>query len=164
MKFANNRRWWTRDVGRNPSLAGRCLPHAGLGGLFAAFMFLAWRFEPMAENPTAAAPPVGVSADFRQLPAVRISLRSDAAGHLAAIYFNGRPVRDDADLRGQIKMFLGPDTDATVEAELDCDGKLRYEDMQRTIQSISGYPSPDSRTQVPLVDRVKFVPRRGRAN
>jgi hypothetical protein len=84
-------------------------------------------------------------------------------GRLAVISFNGRDVRDAAQLREQIKEFLGPATDATVEAELDCDSKLRYEDMQRTVAAISSYPSADGRTMIPLVDRIKFLPRRNAA-
>ena len=162
MKFAGSRRWWVRAAERrNPSLEGRWLPLFGLGGLIAALIFSAWRFEPMAvDAETAAASRTNGPADFRQLPAVHIGLRSNAAGHLAAISFNGRPVRDATELRAEIKTFFGPATDATVEAELDCDGKLRYEDTQRTIAAISGYPSADGRTMVPLVDRIKFLPRR----
>src|SRR5580704_1721812 len=165
MKFANNRRWWVRAAERrNTSLEGRWLPLLGLGGLIAALTFAAWRFEPIAENSTAAAaPPTSGPADFHQLPAVRIGLRSDAAGRLMAITFNGPPVQDDNELRAEIKTFLGPATDATVEAELDCDGNLRYEVTQRTIAAISGYPSADGRTIVPLVDRIKFLPRRSAA-
>jgi hypothetical protein len=165
MKFAGNRRWWGRAaVRRNTSLEGRWLPVLGLGGLIAALIFATWRFEPIVENSTAvAAPPTNGPADFRQLPAVRIGLRANAAGRLAAISFNGRPVRDANALRAEIKTFLGPASDATVEAELDCDGKLRYEDTQRTIAAISGFPSADGRTMVSLVDRVKFLPRRSPA-
>jgi hypothetical protein len=164
MNFASNRRWWTHQAARcNPFLESRWLPLAGLGGLIAVLVFSAWRFEPTAESPAADAAPTGFPPDFRQLPAVRIGLRADAAGHLAAISFNGRPVRDAADLQSEIRAFLGPATDATVEAELDCDSKLRYEEMQRTIAAISGYPSADGRTMVPLVDRVKFLARRNAA-
>jgi hypothetical protein len=35
--------------------------------------------------------------------------------------------------------------------------------MQRTIAAIAGYSSADGRAQVPLVDRVKFLPRRSAA-
>ena len=73
---------------------------------------------------------------------------------------NGRPVKDVADLRAQIRAFLGPAAaDATVEAELDCDGHLRYEHTQQIIAAISACPAADGRTMVPLVDRVKFSPR-----
>ncbi len=165
MKFANNRRWWVRAAERrSTSQEGRWLPLLGLGGLIAALVFSAWRFEPMTEKPTAgAAPPTSGPADFRQLPAVRMGLHSDAASRLATISFNGRPVRDANELRAEIRAFLGPATDATVEAELDCDGNLRYEDTQRTIAAISGYPFTDGRTMVPLVDRIKFLPRRSAA-
>jgi hypothetical protein len=132
--------------------------------LMAALIISALRFEPMPGEADAVAPtPSGVPADFRQLPAVRIGLHANATGRLAAISFNGRPVRDADELRARIRVFLGPATDATVEAELDCDGNLRYEDTQRTITAISGYPSADGRTMVPLVDRIKFLPRRSAA-
>jgi hypothetical protein len=151
-------------VHRYPPLDGRLLPFVGLSGLIVALIISAWRFEPIAESRAAAAKPsASVPADFRQLPAVRIGLRADAAGRLAAISINGRPVRDRAELCDQIKALIGPATDATVEVELDCDAKLRYEDMQRTIAAISGFSSADGRTQLPLVDRVKFLPRRGAA-
>src|SRR5208283_6114307 len=99
-------------------------------------------------------------ADFHQLPAVRILLRADAAGHLASIAFNGQPVKDAANLNAEIRAFLGPAAgDATVEAELDCDGHLRYEHAQEIIAAISACPAADGRTMVPLVDRIKFAPR-----
>jgi hypothetical protein len=160
MKFTNNGRWWTRDAGRIRSLESRWLPLVGIGGLIAALIFSAWRFEPMSDSPVAAASPASGPADFRQLPAVRIGLRANATGHLAALSFNGRAIGSITELRAAIKAFVGPTTDATLEAELDCDGKLRYEDTQRTIAAISSYPSPDGRTMVPLVDRVKFLPQR----
>ena len=152
----------SRAARRTTSLEGRWLSLLGLGGLIGALIFSAWRFEPIAENLAVAAPMKTGPADFRQLPAIRIGLRADTAGRLAAISLNGHPVRDANKLRAEIKAFLGSATDATVEAELDCDGDLRYEDTQRTIAAISGYPSADGRTMVPLVDRVKFVPRRDR--
>ena len=165
MKFANNRRWWVRAAERrDTSLEGRLPPFLGLGGLIAAMIFTTWRFEPMTENSTAsAAPQTSGPADFRQLPAVRIRLRANAAGRLAAISFNGHPVLDVSDLRSQIKAFIGQAMDATVEAQLDCDGNLRYEDTQRTIAAISAYPTADGRSMVPLVDRIKFLPRRSAA-
>ena len=164
MKFtANQRRWWTRRRGHEHSLEGRWLPLLGLGGLLTALIFSAWRFDPAAEevpgDASAAANDAG-PADFHQLPAVQIRLRADAAGRLASIAFNGRPVKDAADLRAQIRAFLGPAAaDATVEAELDCDGHLRYEHTQQIITAISACPAADGRTMVPLVDRVKFSPR-----
>ena len=127
-------------------------------------IFSAWRFGPAAEEvpgDTSAAANDAGPADFHQLPAVQIRLRADAAGRLASIAFNGRPVKDVADLRAQIRAFLGPAAaDATVEAELDCDGHLRYEHTQQIIAAISACPAADGRTMVPLVDRVKFSPRR----
>ena len=99
--------------------------------------------------------------DFHQLPAIQIRLRADVAGQLASIAFNGRPVKDAADLRAQIRTFFGAAAaDATVEAELDCDGQLRYEHTQQIIAAISACSAADGRTIVPLVDRVKLSPRR----
>ena len=97
--------------------------------------------------------------DFHQLPAVRIRLRADAAGHLAAIFLDGRPVRYAADLRAKINDFRGPAADAVIEAELECDGNLRYEETQQIVALISSYPSGDGRTNLPLVNRVRFAPR-----
>ena len=157
MRFTSNCRWWTRAGRRNPSLQGRWLPLLGLGGMVAALIFSAWRFEPGDGEFAAVALPANGRADFHQLPAVRVALRADAAGRLAVILFNGHPLRDAAELRAQIEAFRGPAADATVEAELDCDGNLRYEDTQRTIAAISNCLAADGRTLVPLVDRVKFV-------
>ena len=166
MKFAaNQRHWWTRGAATHEhSLEGRWLPLLGLGGLLMALIFSAWRFGPAAEevpgDASAAANDAG-PADFHQLPAIQIRLRADAAGRLASIACNGRPVKDVADLRAQIRAFLGPAAaDATVEAELDCDGHLRYEHTQQIIAAISACPAADGRTMVPLVDRVKFSPRK----
>ena len=166
MRFAaDQRRWWTRGAATHEhSLEGRWLPLLGLGGLLTALIFSAWRFGPAAEEAPGGASAVAGDAgqpDFHQLPAIQIRLRADAAGGLASIALNGRPVKDAADLRAQIRTFLGPAAaDATVEAELDCDGRLRYEHAQQIITAISARPAADGRTMVPLVDRVKFAPRR----
>jgi hypothetical protein len=166
MKFAaNERHWWTRGAAAHEfSLAGRWLPLMGLGGVVMTLVFTAWRFGPAAEGIPggvwAAANDVGPS-DFHQLPAIQIRLCADASGRLASIAFNGRPVTDAADLRAQIRTFLGAAAaDATVEAELDCDGRLRYEHTQQIIAAISACLAADGRTIVPLVDRVKLSPRR----
>ncbi len=165
MKFtASQRRWWTRAAAAHEhSLEGRWLPLLALGGVLTALIFAAWRIDSSAaeaeSNASAAATNAG-PADFHQLPAVQIRLRADATGHLAAIAFNGQPVKNVADLRAQIRAFIGPATDATVEAELDCDGRLRYEHTQQIIAAISAYPAADGRTMISLVNRVKFAPRR----
>ncbi len=164
MKFAaNQRHWWMRGAATHEhSLQGRWLPLLGLGGLLTALVFSTWRFDPAADNLPADASAVANEAgpaDFHQLPAIRVRLRADAAGRLASIACNGRPARDVEDLRAQIRAFLGPATNATVEAELDCDGHLRYEHTQEVIAAISACPAADGQTTVPLVDRVKFSPR-----
>ena len=161
---ANPRCWWTRGAAMyDHSLEGRWLPLLGLGGLLMALIFSAWRFGPAAEEAPSDVSTVANDtgpADFHQLPAIQIRLRADAAGRLASIALNGRPVKDAADLRAQIRAFLGPAADATVEAELDCDGHLRYEHTQQIITAISACPAADGRSMVPLVDRVKLSPRR----
>ncbi len=160
MRFEGNYRWWTRAASRrNPSLDGSWLPLLSVGGLVVALVFSAWRLEPVGDVFAGAdASRKNDLADFHQLPAVRVALRADAAGRLAAISFNGHPVRDAAELRAQIEAFRGPAKDATIEAELDCDGNLRYEETQRTIAAISSCLASDGRT-VPLVDRVRFMSR-----
>ena len=167
MKFlASQRHWWTpADAMREPAADGRWLPLLGLGGLVMTLIFPAWRFGPAGEEVPAEIPAAASSAgqaDFHQLPAIRIRLRADAAGRLASIAFDDRPAKDVEDLRAQVRAFLGPAAaDATVEAELDCDGHLRYEHAQQIITAISaGHPAADGRTLVPLVDRVKVSPRR----
>ncbi len=136
------------------------LPTLTVGGVVAALVLSGWRFEPAKEESAADdAPQMNGQPDFHQLPAVRVTLRADAAGHLAAISFNGHAVQNAAELREQIKAFRGSAKDATIEAELDCDGNLRYEDTQRTIAAISSCLAHDGRTMLPLVDRVNFLPR-----
>ena len=166
MKFAANpRHWWTRGAAPHEhSLEGRCLPLLGLGGMILALIFSAWRFCPATE---------GVPGDERPRPVTprrptSINCRrsafafADAAGSLAAIACNGRPVNDVADLRREIPGVSSPAVaDATVEAELDCDGNLRYEETPQIIAAISACPAADGRTMVPLVNRVKFAPRQG---
>ncbi|MGA2257394.1 MAG: hypothetical protein ABSG53_22275 [Thermoguttaceae bacterium] len=166
MKFATSQRhWWTRAAAAHEhSLEGRWLPLLGLSGVLMMLIFSAWRFGPAAEEVPGSISAIADGpgpADFHQLPAIQIRLRADAAGRITSIAFNGRPVKDVADLRAQIRAFLGlTAADATVEAELDCDGQLRYEHMQQIIAAISACPAADGRTMVPLVDRVKFSPRR----
>ena len=166
MRFAAGRQhWWIQAAASGEhSLAGRWLPLLGLGGVLMALIFSAWRCGPAGEKDwgdAAAATSNSGPGDFYQLPAIQLRLRADAAGHLASIALNGRPVRNVADLPAQIRAFLGPATaDATVEAELDCDGALRYEHTQQIITAISASPAADGQTMVPLVDRVKFSPRK----
>lgn len=159
MKFdANDRHWWTRGAAAHEHSPQACwLPVLGLGGVLITLIFPAWRFDPLAEEVLGNASVAAGAADFHQLPAVHVRLRADAAGRLASIDFNGRPVKGADDLRGQIRMLLGTvAADATVEVELDCDGQLRYEHTQQIIAAISAYPAADGRTMVPLVDRIKF--------
>ncbi|MEI8374833.1 MAG: hypothetical protein WCJ35_18575 [Planctomycetota bacterium] len=165
MKFSSNQRhWWTHGAKAHEySLAGHGLPLLGLGGVVMALIFSAWHLGPVVEKAmgeTLGVPNDAGPADFHQLPAIQIRLRADAAGHLASIALNGRPVKDSDDLRAQIRAFLGTAAKATVEAELDCDGHLRYEHAQQIIAAISAYPATDGQKIVPLVDRVKFARRR----
>jgi len=165
MRFsANQRHWWTRGAAAHEhSVEGRWLPLLGLGGVVMALIFSAWRLGPAAEEVAAkdsAATNDAGPADFHQLPAVQIRLRADTAGHLASIALNGRPVKDAIDLRARIRAFLGTATAATVEAEIDCDDQLRYEHTQQIIAAIASYPATNGQTMVPLVDRIKFAPRR----
>ncbi len=161
MRFAaNQQHWWMRGAAAHVlSLEGRWLPLLGLGGLLTALVLSTWRINPAANPLPGDASAVAGPADFHQLPAMRIRLRADAAGHLASIACNGRPVSDVEDLRAQIRAFLGQATDATIEAQLDCDGQLRYGHTQQIIAAISACPAADGRTMVPLVDRVTFSPR-----
>jgi hypothetical protein len=164
MKFIpNHRRWWARGSATSGhSLQNIWIPLLGLGGLLTAFVFLTWRADSAMDTVAGddlVRGSVFERGDFHQLPTVRIRLRADAAGRLASIACNGQPVRDVEDLRAQIRAFAGPNTDATVEAELDCDGHLRYEHTQKIITAISAYAGTDGQTKVPLVDRVKFSPR-----
>jgi hypothetical protein len=161
---ANQKHWWIQEATTDVrSLESRLLPLLGLGGLLLVLVFSAWRFDPAAEESPRSIPTVAGSAgpaDFHQLPAIHIRLQANAAGQLVSIDFNGHHAVDVADLREQIRAFLGPTAaNATVEAELDCDGALRYEHTQQVISAISAFPSADGRTMVPLVDRVKFSPR-----
>ena len=169
MKFSvNARHWWTRSTATEQwSLDDRWLPLLGLGGVLTALLFSVWCCGPSALTAeeivkdatvaTAAAMP----GDFHQLPAVHIRLRADAAGTLASIALNGQAVKDIDDLRGQIRAFLGPTAaNATVEAELDCDAHLCYEQVQQIVAAISAYAATDGRSMVPLVDRIRFSPPR----
>ena len=113
------------------TLAGRPFAAAAhVGTLVAALVFTAWRSEPDGQDSAVAGfSPFSRPTDFHQLPAVRVTLR-DAAGRLAAILFNEHPLRDAAELRRKIEGFCGSAAGATVEADLDCDGNLRYGDTR----------------------------------
>jgi len=146
------------------SLDARWLPLLGLAGVLTALVFLPWRFDPnevpLPED-VATATSDSEPADFHQLPSIEIRLRADAKGNLASIALNNQLVKNVDDLREQIRRFLGPSAaDATVEVELDCDGHLRYEHTQRIVAAISARPAADGRTMVPMVDRIKFSPRK----
>lgn len=99
------------------------------------------------------------TADFRQLPTVKIRLKADAKGGLASIAMNERPLKSFDELRAEIRAIVRA-AGGSPEVELDCDYQLDYEHTMKAVTSVSGYLAEDGKTPVKLVERVKFAPRR----
>ena len=93
---------------------------------------------------------------------IKVRLRADAAGNLAAIAMNDRDLGTDfGQLRLQIISIVGGDAgpgsaaDAT-ECELECDYHLRYESVIEAITAISGYL--EGNQIVKLIQKIRFSP------
>jgi biopolymer transport protein ExbD len=110
-----------------------------------------------------AAPSAGVP-DPNQLPPIKVRLRADAAGNLAAAQMGTRTLdsaRPFDDLHMQIREIVGDDTGPgsvaeSTEVELDCDYNLKFEYVIDAITSVSGYVTDAG--IVKLVEKIKFAP------
>ena len=97
------------------------------------------------------------------LPPLRVNLRADEAGELAAIEINGRSCGQSFDaLRSQVFSFVGGETGAgslaeEAEVELGFDRHLRYEYMVRAVETVSAFLDENRKVQ-PLIRRVRFTP------
>ena len=110
------------------------------------------------------------------LPPIRVTLRANAAGDLAAIQLGQRSLGAANlsaafhELHEEIRGIVGDDSGpgsiaAETEVELDCDYQLKFSYVIEAITAISGYvdKGPDGRTKVvKLIEKIKFAqPRSG---
>lgn len=115
-----------------------------------------------------AGPREGIAGES-QIPPIKIRLRADADGNLAAIQMGQRTLRSFRDLRGEIRQICGVDrgptaVSATAEAQLDFDYHLKYEYVVDAVSAVSGYLAADGQTVVPLIEKIKFGPLRRSAS
>ncbi len=95
---------------------------------------------------------------------IKVRLRADAAGNLAAIVMNDRDLGTDfGQLQLQIISIVGGDAGPgsaadTTECELECDYHLRYETVIEVITAISGYV--EGNQIVKLIQKIRFSPPR----
>jgi biopolymer transport protein ExbD len=110
----------------------------------------------------AAGPPSAIA-----VPPMKIRLRSDPEGRLAAVELNGRALaaRDPLEaLRLEIIAVLGDDYGPgsireSAEVEFDFDYRLHYEHVIQAITAVSGWRDPEGNI-VKLVEKIKFAPPR----
>lgn len=101
--------------------------------------------------------------DDSELP-IKLRLRADANGKLAAIELNDNELGTDfAQLRSTVLEIVGDTTgpdaaESGPEVEIDTDYNLRYEYVVDAITAVSGYKVGDE--QVKLIQRIKFAPPR----
>jgi len=98
-----------------------------------------------------------------QFPPIKITLRADGDGSLAAILMGERAVGSFRELHEEIRGIVGDDAGpgsiaANTEVELDCDFKLRYEYVIDTISAVSGYVHQGQ--IIKLIEKIKFSPPR----
>lgn len=114
-----------------------------------------------------AAPQQGLP-DETQSPPIKIRLRADRDGNLAALKMGERPLASFQELQRQIRdlslLDRGPGaTASSAEVELDCDYNLKFEYVVSALTAISGYLADDKQTVVRLIDKIKFAPPRSPA-
>jgi biopolymer transport protein ExbD len=111
-----------------------------------------------------AAPQEGLP-DETQIPPVKIRLRADSHGNLAAIQMGQRMLPTFESLRQQVRDISGMDrgpagTSSDTEVELDCDYNLKFEYVIDALTAISGYLADDKQTIVRLIEKIRFAPPR----
>ena len=98
---------------------------------------------------------------------VKLRLTADGAGKLAGVTMGGKPLPAHdpfpalrREMRGLVADDAGPGAADRLEVELDCDARLHYEYVMRTITAVSGYVGRDAQGQrqiVKLIEKVKFA-------
>ena len=101
------------------------------------------------------------SIDEPTLP-IKVQLQADPAGELTGIIMNDRNLGTDFDqLRLQIISIIGGDSGPgsaadDTECELDCDYNLRYDNVVKAIDAVSGYR--EGGRIVKLIQKIRFTP------
>ena len=83
---------------------------------------------------------------------VRVRLRADAEGRLAAIELGERRLEDLAELRRAFRQLAA---ESEPEVELDCDAALQFEHTIRALTAVSGYVERGE--IVPMTCKVRFI-------
>ncbi len=109
----------------------------------------------------ASAPSDG-APDEDQLPPMKLRLAAGETGRLASIRLNDRDFRSLDDLHAFIIQQFGTDAGPSdslqsIEIELDCDYRLKYENVVAAITAISGQVADDG-SIIKLVQKIRFAP------
>src|SRR5947208_449646 len=102
-----------------------------------------------------AAPREGLP-DENKIPPLKVRIKADGAGGLAALSMNDQPLADFEGLRNKIIQTFGtqggPGSNlAAAEVELDCDYDLKYESVIRAVTAVSGFTDKNTGQIVKLV-------------
>lgn len=103
----------------------------------------------------------GAAADNTLLP-MRVRLRADENGDLAAIEFEGQQFATFAELNHYVHSIVGdprgPDSAAdAAEVEIDADYELHYQHTVGAITAVSGFLDEQGNI-VKMIDKIKFAP------
>ncbi len=93
---------------------------------------------------------------------MKLRLRADSEGRLAAIRLNDRKFGSLNELHTHILELIGGDSGPSgmlsgAEVEIDSDYGLRYENVVAAITAVSGQIAEDG-TMVKLIEKIKFTP------
>lgn len=93
---------------------------------------------------------------------IKVTLKADDSGELAGITMNDRNLGTDfQQLRLQVISIVGGDSGPgsaaeNTECELDCDYNLRYDNVMKAIDAVSGYR--EGGHIVKLIQKIRFAP------
>jgi len=111
---------------------------------------------PLAAESEVAPPPL--------IPPIKVRMRANADGSLAALSMGEAPLESMQQLHDQLLAIVGGSTapgggGSEVEVELDCDYGLDYQNVIMAITAVSGYIDKEGKPRT-LVDKIKFAPPR----
>jgi biopolymer transport protein ExbD len=92
---------------------------------------------------------------------INVRLEADADGELVSIKMNDRPVGSFDELRLQVIGIVGGDAGPgssaeNTECEIDADYQLRYDNVMKAIDAVSGYK--EGGKLVKLIQKIRFSP------
>ncbi len=110
-------------------------------------------------------PPAGQGSGEQILPDIKVRLSADDDGRLESLRLGERNLGNDAAVFGRLnneilKLIGGVNAPRShdVEVEIDADYHLAFDNVVKTISACTGRLSPDGKTIVRYVEKIKFAP------